>query len=530
MIFARSTAAMSPLVVMPMVAALTSGASTQLTRGSGNDTEAAWAPDGKRIAFQTDRNGDLDIALLDLQTGGTALLVSGPGHACFPAWSPDGRWIAYSFAHFTRTAVQGLENGYNIYIVPAAGGTPRQLTSGLQRDYCPTFTRDGRRILFSSTRGTEKSAVSLYSVPFEGGEPQPVMQHDATDVAAVQPDLSPDGRLLAFGYIAGFRSNWGLRLAKWTNISDVYPLTELDTPYYGPRWSPDGRLLACTGYQNGDQGWRVYLVELTSGRRFALDTGPGNSRSPAWSPDGQDIVFENNGSGQYKLFRVPVPELPTARTAAEAAAKPPVVHFSFQQQPKNQATDLSGRGNEGRIVGTPTWQNGALSFGPESYITVAEPQDLAFGSGPFSIQATILVEQHTDDLRMIAIGDYPGNRRGWQLFIGKDNHAHFNSRDRDLKYRGAVSDAPLPTGRQLTLVGMRTDKGFVRLYVAGLPQARTSGGATVEYGTPTQLRIGAQFDGTAPFVGARLYEVSVYGRALSSQEARSDSLTQFLRR
>lgn len=68
----------------------------QLTAGPGNDTEAAWSPDGQRIVFQSDRNGTLDLYVLDLATKALTPLVVGPGQAAFPAWSPDGKWIVYS--------------------------------------------------------------------------------------------------------------------------------------------------------------------------------------------------------------------------------------------------------------------------------------------------------------------------------------------------------------------------------------------------------------------------------------------------
>ena len=54
----------------------------QLTFGPGNDTEAVWSPDGGRMAFQTDRTGDLDIEVLNLADGKRASLVGGPGQAC----------------------------------------------------------------------------------------------------------------------------------------------------------------------------------------------------------------------------------------------------------------------------------------------------------------------------------------------------------------------------------------------------------------------------------------------------------------
>ena len=75
---------------------------------------------------------------------------------------------------------------------------------------------------------------------------------------------------------------------------------------YAPRWSPDGRLVAFTGFREGDPGWGIYLLEPRSGALSRLETGAGQSRSPAWSPDGRELVFENNRTGAYKLYRTRV--------------------------------------------------------------------------------------------------------------------------------------------------------------------------------------------------------------------------------
>ncbi|MBM4048299.1 MAG: hypothetical protein FJ279_24620, partial [Planctomycetes bacterium] len=502
----------------------------QLTDGPGNDTEAAWSPDGRRIAFQSDRAGDLDLFILDLDTRKVTPLVTGPGHACFPAWSPDGRLIVYSFAHFTKTAVEGIENGYNLFIVSADGGTPRRLTSGICRDYSPSFSRDGQRVYFASTHGAKKNSVGLFSVPIEGGEPTPVLFNDSDDTAAVQPGLSPDGRLLAYGFVAGFRSNWSLRLAKASNTSDTFPLTDGDAPFYGPRWSPKDLILACAGYQPGDPGWGVYLVDARTGQRLRVDTGSGNSRSPAWSPDGKSLVFENNQSGRYRLCRVAVPPMPPmAETREERPAGKPVIEFSFEKKPGAAVPDLSGHGNDGRAEGEVAWRDGAVAFAPGAFVSVPAAKGCDFGDGAFSVKATVLVREHTSQLRIIAVGDYPGNRQGWQLYLADTNHAWFNSRDPQRQYRGSRSDAPLPVGRKVTLIGVRDALGRVQLHVDGIRQANSSSGATIQYPVPIQVRLGAQYNGQASFTG-QLYDFTLHPRALTRSEISDRSLAEFLAR
>jgi len=110
----------------------------QITSGDFDDRNAAWSPDGTRIAFVSERDKDPDrtnnpdIFVIDARAGATAVRLTtfaGPDEGK-PAWSPDGKSIAY---------VQGDEPRYYAYnlsklaVIPAAGGTPRVLTESLDR-------------------------------------------------------------------------------------------------------------------------------------------------------------------------------------------------------------------------------------------------------------------------------------------------------------------------------------------------------------------------------------------------------------
>ncbi|MEO7513906.1 MAG: S9 family peptidase, partial [Gemmatimonadaceae bacterium] len=173
-----------------------SGRTEQLTTGDFDDAAPRWSPDGRRIAFvsrrgqaDADRDNNTDIFVMDAAPGAEPTrLTSWTGPDDSPEWSPDGSQIAY---------LQGSEpvlyayNQDQLAVIPASGGTPRLLTTALDRDVrSPRWAADGRSIwvLLDDDR-----AVHLASVAATGGAVRRVVEGRRV-VAAF--DLSPAGRVV----------------------------------------------------------------------------------------------------------------------------------------------------------------------------------------------------------------------------------------------------------------------------------------------------------------------------------------------
>ena len=177
-------------------------------------TCGVYSPDGARIAVQRVENGKSRVGVWERETHRFTLVEKEPGNAAYPAWSPTGDALVYTYGNETNTAwaAKDGETGYHLRIwrnesrrdggSPYCGGV-REITGGRFRDYMPSFTPDGKRILFVSTRCASPKVgfatrSGVYAVGLDGGGLTNLVPSTVNDMGAGQPVVSPDGRILAF--------------------------------------------------------------------------------------------------------------------------------------------------------------------------------------------------------------------------------------------------------------------------------------------------------------------------------------------
>ncbi len=150
---------------------------TQITSGDYDDSAPAWSPDGRSIAFESNRsdsedpdrnyNTDIWVVAADNTDQGKSLVrvTTNPGTDGSPAWSPDGKWIAFTSQLEPKLFQYAT---FHIAIAPAAGGDAKVLTLKLDRNSSePRFSADGKWIYFiADDDGTQ----NLMRVPAMGGE------------------------------------------------------------------------------------------------------------------------------------------------------------------------------------------------------------------------------------------------------------------------------------------------------------------------------------------------------------------------
>lgn len=239
---------------------------TRLTTQAGLDVDPAWSPDGRRLAFTSDRDGNREIYLMKADGTSPARLTSEPASDHSPAWSPDGSKIAF---------VSDRDGNPEIYVVNADGTNLIRLTSNVSYDADPAWSPDGSRIAF----GRDQDGVPGLWVMKPDGSDLTRLTSDATGDR--QPAWSPDGTRIAFTR-GGVFNNEQVFIVN----ADGSRLTRLDVFFQGtsePTWSPDGRKLALVGLEAGYyyDSPRIYVVNTETLFLLAAGGSPPVS-SPAW--------------------------------------------------------------------------------------------------------------------------------------------------------------------------------------------------------------------------------------------------------
>ncbi|MDD2600433.1 MAG: hypothetical protein PHO37_14620 [Kiritimatiellae bacterium] len=479
------------------------GRPVQLTFGDGNDSEAAWSCDGGRIAFQRELQGDLDVKVLSLADKKITPLVAGAGLACYPAWTLDGAIIYVCSERGETTAVEMHANemklGFNLRMLK--DGRTSVLTDGLWRDYTPSVSSDGRSLYYASSRDCTGNNSSLWRLSLDNpSDAACIISGGPNSEGFAQPSLSPDGRILLWGEINGLFSNWQICAAFENNTQRSVKLTPPAMSAYAPSWSPDGKFIAFTGFRSGDSAWKIYVMEPRSGEMFALNTGMGNSRTPKWSPDGKSILYENNATGEYKLYRLLIDCSPI-NVALDNERPQESNGVAFRLKMDNQKAVLvnSEKGSIAGVYSAGVDPSRAAKGTMPVAFEVSEEID--YGQGSFYVQVKFRVDSLAEDTRIVAVGSYKQNSLAWQVFVHPDGTLYFNSRDRDGSFIGVKSIKPLRSGETVTVTGVRDSHGYVRMWVNGVDQNQTQGGAGFDYVEPLKISLGQQFNGGQRLAG-----------------------------
>jgi hypothetical protein len=241
----------------------------QLTSGPGYDFQPDWSPDGQSVIYVSYHNDAMELRLLSLGTGASRPVVSDGAVNVEPRWAPDGKRIAYvSSAYEGRWHIfvatvgpDGQLEGPQRITEDRPGGLPRYYYGQHDQYLSPTWSPDGRELIFISNRGHIWGSGGFWRMAAHAGEAARELHYEETTWKA-RPDWSRDGKRVVYSsYLGG---QWHQLWLMTADGGDPFQLTYQGGDATAPRWSPDGKHIAFISNEGGNTELRV--LDVPGGR------------------------------------------------------------------------------------------------------------------------------------------------------------------------------------------------------------------------------------------------------------------------
>ena len=272
-----------------------------------------------------------DIWTVGRDGGDATRLTAGIGEKCDPYYSPDGKWLAYTADHYGNP---------DVFVIPAAGGEPRRLTSHPAVDAALGWTPDGKRVLFLSTRTSANDPPKLFTVPLEGGFPTELPLPMGSDGA-----FAADGSRIAYTPKFLWQPAWkryrgGQTMAIWiARLSDssIEKIPRDNSNDFNPMWV--GKKIYFLSDRGGPVSLYAYDTETRKVSEIVHNQGL-DLKSASAGPDA--IVYEQFGSLHLMDLRSGASKTLSVRVSAQFAEVQP--HFEKLDSKRILNANLSPSG------------------------------------------------------------------------------------------------------------------------------------------------------------------------------------------
>ncbi|MCA9279814.1 MAG: PD40 domain-containing protein [Phycisphaeraceae bacterium] len=269
------------------------------------------ANDG-RIAFSY--HGD--IWIVDADGANPQRLTAHVARDENPRFSPDGKHIAFDSDRMGND---------DLYVMPVTGGEPKQITFDSTGDRLVNWMPDGKGLLFATSRGNSLWGAPLYVAPLDGTIPTPLKMDKGSSGM-----VSQDGSMVAFNrngfryWRKGYRGNWNTDIYVMPTLGgEIKQLTDLDmkdfrnhTQDAHPMWGSDGMIYFMSEKDGLFNLWRM-KADGSKQEQVTFHDGDG-IQYPSISPDGSIITYES----EFEIYRYDVATRKTARVPIELSFDP----------------------------------------------------------------------------------------------------------------------------------------------------------------------------------------------------------------
>lgn len=249
---------------------------------------------GGGVLYESMAAGSWDvyrIPVTGMDDGGstTRRLTDSPDLERMPAMSPDGRYIAF---------ISDRGGNYDVWRMNADGSEPVQLTRTDVAEIHPFWTPDSRRIVFNRRVAGER-VYAIWSMAADGSDPQVLLQDSELNSYA---QISPDGRLLVFDKWWDNDETNGEIMVMEVDTRALRRMTENDVYDGYPAWFPDSRHIVYSSEVDGL--FKLFRMDVTTGAREQLTFGPGNDQRANVSSDGTRVLFNRELDNSIEIYEL----------------------------------------------------------------------------------------------------------------------------------------------------------------------------------------------------------------------------------
>jgi len=273
----------------------------QLTSSQADEAFPFFTQDGNKIIYQTNENGNWDIAQKDIISGEIQILVSTPASEELPCLSSNGKMLVYTSNADDRRPIDDKFKVREIYITDLQSGITKNLTVSIADDWLPRFSHDGKFITFVSER------KDLRSVPYtekqsdifrmeNDGDFHTQLTTEETNEGGASYNTSDD----RIYFHSNRNGTYDIFVMKTDGSLPMTVIGHNESNEVNPFVSPDSQYITFFSDQSGS--YDIYRAKIDGSEFERLTVSPAQNTNPVYSPDGKYIAYHSNQNGNYDIF------------------------------------------------------------------------------------------------------------------------------------------------------------------------------------------------------------------------------------